>query len=47
MDGERNGIGVILKEQYVNSVLEMKRVSDRMMIVKLEIEGVMVNVISA
>ncbi len=47
VDGKRNGIGVILKEEYVNSVLEVKRVSDRMMSVKLEIEGVMINVISA
>ncbi len=47
MDGQRNGIGVILKEEYLNSVLEVKRVSDRMMSVKLEIEAVMINVISA
>lgn len=47
MDGKRNGVGVILKEEYVNSVLEVKIVSDRMMNVKLEIEGVMINVISA
>ncbi len=47
VDGKRNGVGVILKEEYVNSVLEVKRVSDRMMSVKLEIEGVMINVISA
>ncbi len=47
VDEQRNGIGVILKEEYVNSVLEVKRVSDRMMSVKLEIEGVMINVISA
>ncbi|ROL41851.1 hypothetical protein DPX16_9442 [Anabarilius grahami] len=39
-DGKRNGIGVILKEEYVKSVLEVKRVSDRMMSAKLEIEGV-------
>ncbi|KAG2460172.1 CFDP2 protein, partial [Polypterus senegalus] len=43
----RNGIGVILKKQYVKSVLEVKRVSDRVMIVKLEIGGVMMNVVSA
>ncbi|KAG2470516.1 CFDP2 protein, partial [Polypterus senegalus] len=44
VDGRRNGVGVILKEQYVKSVLEVKRVSDRVMIMKLEIEGVIMNV---
>lgn len=44
---ERISIGVILKEEYVKSVLEVKRVSYRIMSVKLEIEGVMINVISA
>lgn len=44
MDGMKNGIGVIPKEEYVKSVLE---VSDRMMRMKLKIEGVMINVVSA
>ena len=30
-DGRRNGVGVILKEDYIARVLEVKRVSDRMM----------------
>ncbi len=47
VDGKTNNVGVILKEEYVNSVLEVERVSDRMMSVKLEIESVMINVISA
>ncbi|XP_051780692.1 uncharacterized protein LOC127527100 [Erpetoichthys calabaricus] len=46
VDGRRNGVGVILKEQYVKSVLEVKRVSGRVMIMKLEIGGVMMNVVS-
>ncbi|KAI5104291.1 hypothetical protein C0J45_5917 [Silurus meridionalis] len=46
-DGKRNGVGVILKEEYSKSVVEVKRVSDRVMHVKLEVEGVMINVISA
>ncbi|KAI5100145.1 hypothetical protein C0J45_9131 [Silurus meridionalis] len=44
---KRNGVGVILKEEYSKSVVEVKRVSDRVMNVKLEVEGVMINVISA
>ncbi|KAI5623886.1 hypothetical protein C0J50_16567 [Silurus asotus] len=47
VDGKRNGVGVILKEEYSKSVVEVKRVSDRMMIVKVEVEGMMINVISA
>lgn len=45
--GKRYGVGLILKEECVNSVLEVKRVSDRMMSVKLESESVMTNFISA
>ncbi|KAI5628101.1 hypothetical protein C0J50_8339 [Silurus asotus] len=47
VDGKRNGVGVILKEEYSKRVVEVKRVSDRVMIVKVEVEGMMINVISA
>ncbi|KAI5087538.1 hypothetical protein C0J45_22937 [Silurus meridionalis] len=47
VDGERNGVGVFLKEEYSKSVVEVKRVSDRVMKVKLEVEGEMINVLSA
>ncbi|KAI5094339.1 hypothetical protein C0J45_16063 [Silurus meridionalis] len=47
VDGKRNGVGVILKEEYSKSVVEVKRVSGRVMNVKLEVEGMMINVISA
>uniref|UniRef100_A0A7N6AN85 Endonuclease/exonuclease/phosphatase domain-containing protein n=1 Tax=Anabas testudineus TaxID=64144 RepID=A0A7N6AN85_ANATE len=47
VDRKRNGVGVILKAEFVNNVLEVKRVSDRVMSIKLEIEGVMMNVVSA
>ena len=45
--GQKNGVGIILKEWFINSVLEVRRVSDRAMCMKLEIEGVLFNVISA
>ncbi|KAK2917518.1 hypothetical protein Q8A73_004265 [Channa argus] len=45
-DRKRNGVGVILKEDFVRNVLEVKRVSDRLMSLKLEVEGVMFNVVS-
>ena len=47
VDGRRNGVGIILKEDYAKSVVKVKKKSDRMMSVKMEIEGVMVNVINA
>ncbi|KAF7708952.1 hypothetical protein C0J45_4279 [Silurus meridionalis] len=47
VDGKRNGVGVILKKEYSKSVVEGKRVSYRVMNVKLEVEGVMINVICA
>ncbi|KAK3541918.1 hypothetical protein QTP86_008096 [Hemibagrus guttatus] len=46
VDSKRNGVGVVLKEEFVRNVLEVKRVSDRVMSLKVEIEGVMLNVVS-
>ncbi|KAK3562612.1 hypothetical protein QTP86_002148, partial [Hemibagrus guttatus] len=46
VDSKRNGVGVVLKEEFVRNVLEVKRVSDRVMSLKLEFEGVMLNVVS-
>ncbi|KAK3547834.1 hypothetical protein QTP86_031973, partial [Hemibagrus guttatus] len=46
VDSKRNGVGVVLKEEFVRNVLEVKRASDRVMSLKLEIEGVMLNVVS-
>ncbi|KAK3516356.1 hypothetical protein QTP70_009412 [Hemibagrus guttatus] len=43
VDSKRNGVGVVLKEEFVRNVLE---VSDRVMSLKLEIEGVMLNIVS-
>lgn len=42
--GKRNW--VIWKEEHVKSVLELKRVSDRIMSLKLELKEVMLNVVS-
>ncbi|KAK3544418.1 hypothetical protein QTP86_011156 [Hemibagrus guttatus] len=46
VDSKRNGVGVVLKEEFVRNVLDVKRVSDRVMSLKLEIEGVLLNVVS-
>lgn len=39
-------MGVILKEENVNSTVEVKRVSERITSLKLEIERVMLNDVS-
>ena len=35
----KNGIGIVLREELVESVLELNRVSDRLMAMKLEVKG--------
>ena len=47
VDGLRSGVGIIVKKDYTNRVLEVKRESDRAMSMKLEIEGVGINIVSA
>ena len=44
--GRENGVGMILNEEYEKNVVEVRRVLDRVMSVKLRIEGVMMNVVS-
>lgn len=39
------GVGREIKEEYMNSVVEVKRVSDKIMSSKLEIERVVLNVV--
>ena len=38
-DERKNGIGIVLREELAESVLEVKRVSDRLMALKLEVKG--------
>ena len=46
-DGRKNGIRIVLKEELAESVLEVKRVSDRLMAIKLEVNGSILNTVSA
>ena len=41
-----NGVRMILKEAYTKNFAEVKRVSDRVMTVRLEIEGEVLNVVT-
>ena len=46
-DKRKNGIGIVLKEKLAESVLEVKRVSDRPMAMKLEVNEFILNIGSA
>ena len=46
-DGRKNGIGILEREELAESVLEVKRVSDRLMDIKLEVNGSILNIVSA
>ena len=46
-DGRKNGIGIVLREELDESILEVKRVSDRLMAMKLEVKGSILNIVSA
>ena len=46
-DGRKNEIGIVVREELAESVLEVKRVSDKLMAMKLEVKGSILNIISA
>ena len=43
----RNGIGILVREKLAENVLEVNRVSDRLMAMKLEAKGSILNILSA
>ena len=46
-DGRKSRIGIVVRVELAESVLEIKRVSDRLMAMKLEVKGCVLNIISA
>ena len=46
-DGRKNGIGIVVREELAKSVLEVKRVSDKLIAMKLEVKGSILNIVSA
>ena len=46
-DGGRKEIGVLVKEELIESVLEVKIVSDKLMAMKLKVKGSILNLVSA
>ena len=47
VDGRRNGVGIVVRKEQVESVLKVKRVSDRLMAMKLEVKVSILNIVSA
>ena len=45
-DGRKNGIRIIVREELVESVLKVRRVSDRLIAMKLEVKGSILNIAS-
>ena len=45
-DGRENGIRIAVREELVESVLEVKRMSDRLMDIKLEVKESILNKVS-
>ena len=46
-DNTRNGVNIILKKELVDRAIEVCRISDRVICLKLELEGLMINIVSA
>ena len=44
---KKNGVGIILKKEHVDRVVKLWRITDRIICLKMELDGVMLNVISA
>ena len=45
-NGRKNGIGIVVREELVESFLEVKRLSNRLMAMKLEVKGSILNIVS-
>ena len=46
-ENKKNGVGIILKKDHVDRVVELWRVTDRIICLKMKLDGVKLNVISA
>ena len=42
-----NGIEIVMREELVKSVLEARRVSDRLMAMRMKVKGSILNIVSA
>lgn len=44
---KKHGVGIVLRKDFIDRVVEAQRISDRVMCVRLELDGVMMNIVSA
>ena len=44
-DGRKNGLGIVVREELAESILGVKRVSDRLMAMKLKVKGSILNIV--
>ena len=44
---KRNGLSIVLKKDLVVRLVEVKRTSDRQITLKLEVDGILINIVSA
>ena len=45
-ENKRNGVGIVLKNDYVDRVVKLWRILDRIIFMKMELDGVVRNIIS-
>ena len=46
-ENKKNGVGTIVKKKHLDRVVELWKATDRIISLKMELDGVMLNVISA
>ena len=46
-NNKRNGVGIMLRKDLVDRVVEVERTSDRLISMKLEADGILINIVSA
>ena len=44
---KRNSVGIVLRKDLVDRVVEVERTSDRLISMKLEVDGILINFVSA
>ena len=46
-NSKRNGVGIVLRKDLVDRVVEVERTSDRLISMKLGADGILINIVSA
>ena len=46
-NNKRNGVGIVLRKDLVDRVVEVERTSDRLILMKLEVDEILINIVNA